>query len=157
MRFIILFTLLLTSLLNAEDLKIKANSFKADENTGVSIFSGDVNIIKKNDELNASEVTIYVDKKSQPTKFIAVGNVSFVIETKQGAVYRGQAGKVIYLPNEQEYRFFKNVHLKQTDEKKEIIGEEVVLKTTEGKAYAKGVKSEPVIMIFNIPDEEGKE
>ena len=154
MKYIILFTLLLTSLLNAEDLKIKANSFKADENTGISVFSGDVNIIKKNDELNASEVTIYVDKKKQPTKFIALGDVSFTIETKQGAIYKGVAGKVIYLPNKKEYHFFKDVHLKQVNEKKEIIGKEVVLKTTEGKAYAKGVKSEPVIMIFNIPDEE---
>ncbi len=157
MKYIILFTLLLTSLLNAEDLKIKANSFKADENTGISVFSGDVGIVKKNDELNASEVTIYVNKEKQPIKFVALGNVSFTIETKQGAIYNGVAGKVIYLPNKKEYHFFKNVHLKQTDEKKEIIGEEVVLKTTEGKAYAKGVKSDPVIMIFNIPDEEGKE
>ena len=157
MKYIILFTLLLTSVLSAEDLKIKANSFKADENTGVSVFNGDVNIIKKNDELNASEVTIYVDKQNQPIKFIAVGDVSFNIETKQGAIYKGQAGKVIYLPNEKEYHFFKDVHLKQENDKKEIIGEEVVLKTTEGKAYAKGVESEPVIMIFNIPDEEVKE
>ena len=157
MKYMILFTLLLTSLLNAEDLKIKANSFKADENTGISVFSGDVGVVKKNDELNASEVTIYVNKEKQPIKFVALGNVSFTIETKQGAIYNGVAGKVIYLPNKKEYHFFKNVHLKQTDEKKEIIGEEVVLKTTEGKAYAKGVKSDPVIMIFNIPDEEGKE
>ncbi len=157
MKYIILFTLFLTLLLNAEELKIKANSFKADENTGISVFSGDVNIIKKNDELNASEVTIYTDKENQPTKFVAIGDVSFNIETKQGAIYKGQAGKAIYFPNEKEYHFFKDVHLKQVNDKKEIIGEEVVLKTTEGKAYAKGVKSEPVIMIFNIPDEENKE
>lgn len=157
MRYIILFTLILTSLLNAEDLKIKANSFKADENTGISVFSGDVNIIKKNDELNASEVTVYVDKENQPTKFVALGNVSFVIETKKGAIYQGLAGKVIYLPNEKEYHFFKDVHLTQVNEKKEIIGDEVVLKTIEGKAYAKGLKSEPVIMIFNIPNNETKE
>lgn len=157
MKYIILFTLFLASLLNAEDLKIKANSFSADENTGISVFSGDVSIVKKNDELNASEVTIYVDKEKQPTKFIALGNVSFSIETKQGAIYKGIAGKVIYLPKKKEYHFFKNVHLKQVNEKKEIIGEEVVLKTTEGKAYAKGVKSEPVIMIFNIPDKKEKE
>lgn len=157
MKYIILFTLFLASLLNAEDLKIKANSFTADENTGISVFSGDVGVVKKNDELNASEVTIYVDKEKQPTKFIALGNVSFTIETKQGAIYKGIAGKVIYLPKQKEYHFFENVHLKQVNEKKEIIGEEVVLKTTEGKAYAKGVKSEPVIMIFNIPDKKEKE
>ena len=157
MKYIILLTLFLTTLLISEELKIKSNSFKADENTGISVFTGDVSIVKQHDELNASEVTIYVDKENQPTKFVAIGNVSFIIETKQGSIYRGKAGKVIYLPNEKEYRFFKDVHLTQVDEKKEIIGDEVVLKTTEGKAYAKGVKSEPVIMIFNIPDEESKE
>ncbi len=157
MKHIILFALLLTSLLNAEDLRIKANSFKADENTGISVFNGDVNVIKKNDELNASKVTIYVDKDKKPVKFVAIGDVSFTIETEQGAIYNGMAGKVIYLPNKKEYSFFKNVHLKQLNEKKEIIGEEVVLKTIEGKAYAKGVKSEPVIMIFNIPDKKVKE
>ena len=157
MKHLAFLTLFLTSLLIAEDLKVKANSFKADENTGVSTFSGDVNIIKKNDELNASKVTIYVDKENQPTKFVALGNVSFSIETKQGSIYKGKAEKVIYLPNEKEYRFFKNVHLIQIGEKKEIIGDEVVLKTTEGKAYAKGVESEPVIMIFSIPDEESEE
>ena len=42
------------------------------------------------------------------------------------------------------------------DEKKEITGDEVVLKTIEGKAYAKGDKSEPVIMIFKLKDKESK-
>ena len=157
MKYIILLTLFLTTLLMSEELKIKANSFKADENTGISVFTGAVSIVKYHDELNASEVTIYVDKENQPTKFVAVGDVSFVIETKQGAIYKGKAGKAIYLPNKKEYRFFKDVHLTQVDEKKEIIGDEVVLKTIEGKAYAKGVESEPVIMIFNIPSKETKE
>lgn len=157
MKHIILLTLVLTSLLLSEELKIKANSFNADENSGISVFNGDVNILKEHDELNASKVTVYVDKEKQPTKFIAIGNVSFVLETKQGERYKGKAQKVIYLPIKKEYRFYKNVHLIQEGEKKEIIGEEVVLKTIEGKAYAKGVKSEPVIMIFNIPNEEKKE
>lgn len=157
MKHIILLTLVLTSLLLSEELKIKANSFSADENTGISVFSGDVNIIKEHDELNASKVTVYVDKEKNPTKFVALGNVSFVLETTQGERYKGKAQEVIYLPIKKEYRFYKNVHLIQQGEKKEIIGEEVVLKTIEGKAYAKGVKSEPVIMIFNIPNEEKKE
>lgn len=157
MKYILLLTLFLNSLLLSEELKIKANSFKADENTGISVFSGDVIVVKHHDELNASKVTIYVDKEKKPTKFVAIGDVSFAVETKEGSIYKGQAQRVIYLPNEKEYRFFENVHLVQVGDKKEIIGEEVVLKTTEGKAYAKGVKSEPVIMIFNIPDADKKE
>jgi len=71
--------------------------------------------------------------------------------------YRGTAGKVIYLPEKSEYYFYTNVYLKQIDEKKEIIGDEVVLNITTGKAYAKGLKKEPVIMIFNITDENQEE
>ena len=143
-----------STLISAEELKVKANSFFSDQNTGISVFKGDVNIKKKNDELNASKVTIYVNKDKKPTKFIAVGNVSFVITTKEGPVYNGIAGRAVYLPKKKEYYFYENVHLKQLNEKKEILGDEVILKTTDGKAYAKGLKKEPVIMIFNIDEDK---
>ncbi len=144
----------LLTLLSAQELKVKANSFTSDQNTGVSVFSGNVNIIKANDELNASKVTIYVDKEKKPIKFVAIGDVSFSITSKNGSVYKGVAGKAIYLPSKKEYYFYENVHLQQLNDKKEILGDEVVLKTTDGKAYAKGLKKEPVIMIFNIDEEK---
>ncbi len=154
MNKIVSFLLLtsITTLLFSEELKIKANSFTSDQNTGISVFSGDVNIKKTNDELNASKVTIYVNEAKKPTKFVAVGDVSFSISTQDGAKYSGVAGKAIYFPNKKEYYFYENVHLKQLNDKKEILGDEVVLKTTDGKAYAKGLKKEPVIMIFNIDE-----
>jgi len=153
-KFLIFLIFFLIPILHAQELQVKANLFETDEKKGVSVFNGDVNVIKGTDELNASEVTIYTNQEHKPTKFIAVGDVSFNIETENGAIYKGQAGKVIYLPLTKEYLFFTNVHLQQVDEKKEIIGEEVVLKTIEGKAYAKGAKSEPVIMIFDMPEKE---
>jgi len=157
MKILIILAFFLTSVLISQELQVKANKFNADEKAGISIFEGDVNIIKGSDELNASKVTIFTNKEHQPTKYIAKGDVSFKIKTKKGSRYEGVASKVIYLPIAKEYHFFKNVYLKQIDEKKEILGDEVVLKTTEGKAYAKGVKTEPVIMIFDMPKEEGEE
>jgi len=154
MKHILLLSILLNTILLSQELKITADTFSADELKGRSIFTGHVNIIKKNDELNASKVTIYTDEKNQPTKFVAVGDVSFKIQTKTQAKYEGVANKVIYLPQKKEYRFYKNVHLKQINEKKEIQGDEVILNTEDGKAYAKGRKKEPVIMIFNIKDKE---
>jgi len=151
--FIILIFFLITTLF-CEELKVKANKFSVDEKAGVSVFNGDVSIMKGNDELNASKLTIYTDKNHKPIKYIAVGDVSFKIKTKKGSMYEGVAGKVLYLPLQKEYHFFKDVYLKQLDEKKEIIGDEVVLKMTEGKAYAKGAKKEPVIMIFDMPKEK---
>jgi lipopolysaccharide export system protein LptA len=154
MKNILIVSVLFTSFLTAQELRIKADSFSADEGKGLSIFKGDVNIIKHNDEINASKVIIYTDKENQPTKFIATGSVSFKIETKQKAKYEGSAERIVYLPQEKEYKFFKNVHLKQLNDKKEIQGDEVILNTTTGKAYAKGLKKEPIIMIFDIKDEE---
>ena len=154
MNKIIFLTIFLTVSLFSQELKVKANSFKADEKAGISIFDGDVNVLKGTDELNASNVEIHTNEKHKPTKFIAKGDVAFTISTKNGSIYKGNAQRVIYLPKTKEYHFFGDVRLRQVNEKKEIIGSEVVLKTVEGKAYAKGKKSGPVIMIFNIDDEE---
>jgi lipopolysaccharide export system protein LptA len=153
MKYKLLSILFLVSSLSSNELEIKANAFSADENTGISIFTGNVKIKRSNDELNASKVTVYTNANKEPTKFVAVGNVSFSIQTKEKTVYKGVSGKAIYIPATKEYHFFKDVHLTQIGDKKEIIGDEVVLKTIEGKAYAKGVESEPVIMIFNIADD----
>ena len=155
MNYILLITLLILSV-NAQELKIKANNFSADEKSGVTYFEGDVRIIKHLDELNASKVVIYTDKEHKPTKFEVDGNVSFSITTKDKSIYRGKAQKVVYIPKTKEYYFYKDVYLSQLDEKKEIIGDEVVLKTIEGKAYAKGKKTGPIIMIFDIPENEEK-
>lgn len=154
MKKIVALSLLLSVALLAQELRIKADSFKADEKAGVSVFSGSVNIVKNSDELNASMVTIFTDNDNKPTKYIASGDVSFHINTPKGAIYSGSAQRVMFLPIKKEYHFYENVRLNQLDEKKEIFGDEVVLKTIEGKAYAKGQKSGPVIMIFSIPDDE---
>jgi len=154
MKYALIIVLFFSSMCLAQELKIKAESFSTDEAKGITIFSGLVNIIKSNDELNASRVVVYTNAKKEPTKFIITGDASFKISTKDGAKYQGSAQKVIYKPQEKEYRFYGNVHLKQLDEKKEIRGDEVVLNVLNGKAYAKGLKKEPVIMIFDIKDEE---
>ena len=154
MKKIILLIIITILSLFAEELKVKAKLFNADQKKGISIFEGDVNIIKGTDELNASKVTIYTDSEQNPTKFIAEGNASFHIVTEEGAAYKGKAQKVIYFPIKKEYHFFTDVYLQQINEKKEIIGEEVILKSIEGKAYAKGADDKPVIMIFNMEDKK---
>jgi len=156
MKYTIILTFFLTSLLVSEELKITAKEFKTDEKNGITTLSGDVNIIKSSDEINASNIIIYTNENREPTKFIAHGDVSFKIKTDDNDTYKGVAGKVVYLPLKKEYQFFKDVHLEQINEKKTIIGEEVILKTTDGEAYAKGANKEPIIMIFNMPNNKDK-
>jgi lipopolysaccharide export system protein LptA len=136
------------------ELRIKADSFNADDKKGLSVFEGNVNIQKYKDEINASKVIINTDKKHKPTRFEADGNVSFHIQTKEGAIYVGHSQKIIYAPKKKEYYFYNDVYLSQVDKKKVIQGDEVILQIVDGKAYAKGKKSEPVIMIFEIPENE---
>jgi len=157
MKYLLFITLIFNSLLISEELKITAKEFKTDEKAGITTLIGDVNIIKSSDEINASKITIYTNEKREPTKFIAQGDVSFYIQTDDKAIYKGVANKVIYLPIKKEYHFFKDVHLEQINDKKIIIGEEVVLKTIDGEAYAKGANKEPIIMIFNMPNNKEKE
>lgn len=157
MKFLLFLLFFLVATLMSEDLKVKANKFSSDEKSGISIFVGDVNVVKGADELNASKVTIYTNKEHKPTKFMAEGHASFRIVTEEGALYRGRAQKVVYYPIEKEYHFFKDVYLQQIDENKEISGDEVVLKSIEGTAYAKGAAKEPVIMIYTMPEKEEKE
>ena len=138
----------------ANELKIKANSFEADQKKGISIFKGDVNIIKENDEINATKIVVYTDSQNKPTKYIATGDVRFNITTEEGAKYSGKSQKVIYKPISKEYFFYDDVHIRQIGEKNEIIGDEVVIKTVEGKANAKSNTNKPVIMIFDVEEKE---
>ena len=154
MKLLLILSIYFASNLLAVELQIKSNAFSADEKKGISVFEGNVKIVKAKDELNASKVTVYTNKENEPTKFVSEGKSSFKIFTENGSQYTGKAQKVVYLPKQKEYQFFTDVHLIQVGEKKEIIGEQVVLKTIEGKAYAKSSKSEPVIMIFNIQEKK---
>ena len=150
---IFIFTLLL-SCAYAEELKIKADYFESDQKKGISVFRGNVHIKKSYDEINASKVTIYTDKERNPVKFVAEGNVSFKLMDEQKKRYVGKAQKVIYAPQKEEYRFYTNVHLRQIGDKKEIQGDEVIFDAIAGKASAKGVKNNPVIMIFDIKEKK---
>lgn len=151
---LLLLTLLSTMLLfGGEQLKIVADHLSASEKEGRSVFEGNVRIKKGADELNASRVEVYVDDERRPTEYVAQGNASFFIRTEDNATYRGRAQKVIYRPQSMEYRFLGDVHLVQLNEHKQIDGDEVVVNIQEGTARAKGADKQPVIMIFDIPDE----
>lgn len=157
MKYLLASLLFLTTLYG-DELKIQANFFNTDQKSGLSTFQGEVRFIKGADELNASLVTVRMDQNNDPIEFVADGNVSFVVTTQEGSKYTGQAQKAIYYPKTKEYHFFKNVHLMQLDDNKEIVGDEIVLKSIEGTAYAKGAEKEPVIMIFDLKNkEESKE
>ncbi len=153
MRLFIFLSIFSVSLF-AQELKIIADSFEADEKRGVSIFNGNVSITKGIDEMNASKVTIYIDKKRHPTKYIADGNVTFFITTDDNSSFKGKAMSAVFSPNKQEYKFSGNVELYQINEKKKIVGDVVHVNLLKGTAVAQGAKNRPVIMIFELEDKK---
>lgn len=156
MKHIYLLTFFLLISLQAEQLKVVAKSFNGDEKRGITVFRGDVKITKGSDKLNADAVTIHTNAKRKPTKYVAKGNVSFYIKTENKSIYKGTAGRAVFVPAKKEYHFYEDVHIEQIDEKKEINGEEVIISTIEGKARAKGGDTKPVVMTFEIEEEDGK-
>ena len=150
----ILIALCLISAVFAEQLKIKAIKFYGDEKKGVSIFTGNVNVQKASDELNTSKLTVYVDGNKKPTKFVAVGDVSFVLKAEDNTTYFGNSQKAIYFPKKKQYNFYTDVHLQQIGDSKVVEGDEVILNLLESKAYAVGHEKKPVFMIFEVQEEK---
>ena len=153
-KILIILTILITAL-DAEQVKIIADAFTANEKKGLTVFSGNVKITKGSDELNASKVTVRTDKDRTPYQYEAEGDVSFYIDLKDNNMtYKGDAGKVIYFPLKKEYQFFTNVHLYQIGTNRKVFGDEVKLNAKDGNAKAMGKDKTPVIMIFNIEDKK---
>ena len=142
--------------LQAEELKIIANSFDGDEKKGITVFKGDVKITKGSDRLNAQLVKVFTDANHTPTKYVARGEVTFFLKSENNATYKGKAGKAIFYPLTKEYHFYRDVNIKQLDQKKQIIGEEVVINTVAGTAKASGGGKGPVIMTFELEEENKK-
>jgi len=153
MIFLVPFIALLST---AEELKVVSDNFKADQQKGVSVFTGHVKITKGLDEMNASKITIFTDKENKPTKYLAEGDVSFYIVTEQKEKYRGNSQSAVYLPNENEYQFYKKVDLIRLDDYRRVKGDKVVVNTTYGHASAESANNEPVIMTFTLEDKKPK-
>lgn len=141
----------------AEQVKITADAFEGNEKKGITIFSGNVKIKKESDELNASKVTVFTDKERSPYRYEAEGSVSFYIDLPDNnATYKGDAGKVVYLPLKQEYQFYTDVHLYQLGTNRKVFGDKVMLNAIDGNAKALGKEKAPVIMIFNVKEKDEK-
>ncbi len=155
-RFFMFIAPLLVTLVHAEELKVISESFKGDQQKGVSVFTGNVKVTKGSDELNASKVTIYTDKENKPTKYYAEGDVSFYILTEVGEKYKGKSQTAIYLPNESEYQFYKKVDLIRIDDFRRVKGDKVIVNTIGGNASAESTNNEPVVMTFTLEDKKSK-
>lgn len=88
-------------------------------------------------------------EKRVPLKYIAIGNVSFDIISKDKE-YEGKGNKVIYYPNKEEYEIIGNGYIKEKVEDRKIYGDKIFINQTTGEAKVSGTEDKPVRFIINL-------
>lgn len=145
----------------AEKLIIDANKFEAYDEKGLSIFTGNVNMVKEKDELKADRLEVYLTKKVQnkkrePLKYIATGKVKFKVKTAN-KYYEGKGDKVVYDPKKMQYVITGNGFLKEVVEDKKLYGEKIFIDQVTGEAKVSGSENKPVRFIIDLGESKKEE
>ncbi|AXH15294.1 lipopolysaccharide transport periplasmic protein LptA [Malaciobacter mytili] len=153
MKYFLLSLVASSMLFAQEKLVIDAKKFEANDAKGISIFTGDVKLRKAKDKLDADRLEVYMSSKDSekrvPLKYIAIGNVSFDIISKDKE-YEGKGNKVIYYPNKEEYEIIGNGYIKEKVEDRKIYGDKIFINQTTGEAKVSGTEDKPVRFIINL-------
>ncbi len=151
MRYLIL--LFASLLLFAEEVKISADKFQADEVNKIAVFEGNVKLIKGKDLIKAEKLTILFDNKNKPIEYSAEGNPIFQFVMKD-KTYKGKADKIVYTPNDGKYSLIGDVFVKEEKENRKIYGDKLTIDKATGKITIKGKKNEPVRFIFQVEEKQ---
>lgn len=152
-KYLLLLLLATSTLFSSQQVEITADHFEASDVKKVTKFIGNVRMIKGVDELNASKIFVYFDEKKKPIRYEAIGSVKFIITMNDGKRYKGQSGRLVYIPKTEIYELYESVKLFDVKLDRTLIGEKVFVDKQSGKARVEGSKEKPVKFIFKI--EEG--
>lgn len=139
----------------SEKVEVTADEFFADEVKQISILTGNVTIKKGDyDTLKSDKLTITFDKNRQPTKYTATGNANFKI-LLNGKHYDGKGGVLTYTPTNETYTLENSAYLHESESKKEVFGDKIVVNRTKGTYEVKsgsGAEKKPIRLIFQVED-----
>jgi len=145
--------LMLTVCLNASEVEVTADKFFADEIKKISVFTGNVHVVKDKDELKADKVVIEFDDKKQPVRYTATGKAEVRMSIK-GKRYYGKGEVLIYEPKLLKYTIKKNAFLQELDTNKKVYGENIYVDQSKGHYEVDSKKNKPVKFIFKIEDKK---
>ena len=155
MKFLYIFIFFIwNTSLYASQLQIVADRFEANQKKGISTFTGHVRIAKDHDVLKAQIVKVYTDDKNHPVKYEALKSVHFKVTSDTNDTYIGDAQKLIYLPDANEYQFYTNVHIKEAKTLRTLSGDKIIINITTGNAEVVGKAKEPIRITFEIKDDD---
>lgn len=142
---------MLSTFLYAANVEVTADKFFADETKRISVFDGNVKVLKENDKLTAHKVTINFDEKKQPIRYIATGEAK-VNMTMNGKKYYGEAEKMTYEPATSIYILEKKAFLHDIETDKKVYGDYIRVEQLNGHYVVDGKDGNPVKFIFKVED-----
>lgn len=147
-RKIILF-LICTSISLAAQIEVKALNFYSDENKGESILSGNVEIIKGNDILNAQKLIIYTDKNRKPIRYEAMQDAKFKIILK-GKTYKGSGDKFIYNVANDTYEINGNAYINEIGSNQKLYGDRIIVDRRKNVYRVESKDKKPARFVFDL-------
>lgn len=149
------FLFIFISFVFGEKLIIDSSKFEADDAAGITIFTGNVKMVKTQDIINSDKLTVYMitdaNGKKTAKEYVAIGKVDFKIVTN-GKIYSGNGDKVIYNPNTQKYTILGNGFLFDQTMDRKLYGNEIFINELSGEATVNGDDSKPVRFIIKLED-----
>jgi lipopolysaccharide export system protein LptA len=149
MRNILLILIFVTSILFAQNLEIISKFFKYDPKEKVSVFKGDVNATKGEDNILADEMYVYFDNNKKPVKFVAIGNVKFVLALDKNSTYKGKCDKLIYFIKSGDIILKGNAFVKKLETNESISGDIIKMNRFTKDISVQGAKK-PVNIIIKV-------
>lgn len=139
-----------------QHLEVSAKNIESDLKKGESILDGDVFVKRGEDKLWADKVFIESDKKLQPIKYTAIGNVRFYAKT-QDKEMQGKANKAIYDVKKGEYQLLDNAMLEEIGKKNTIRGNIITFNPHSQEAQVAGSNQKPSVVTFIMDDAKSEQ
>jgi len=153
MKYLIVLLCCASYALFAAEVQVTADKFFADENKKISIFEGNVKVVKESDQITANKITIEFDDKRQPLRYIATGNAKGNL-TMNNKKYYGEAEKMTYEPNKSLYTLEKKGFLHELETDKKVYGDFIRVNQLSGHYEVDGKGVTPVKFIFKVEDKK---
>ena len=139
----------LTVFLTAENLHIISKTFFYDSKKMISKFIGDVNATKGKDNILAQKMIIYFNKNKKPVKYIADGNVKFILSLDKNDTYKGHCEKLIYNFLTEDIYLTGNAFIKKLETNESVSGDKIKINRKTKDVEVIGDKK-PVNIIIKV-------
>lgn len=152
MRFLlIIFFLYSLIYAKTDELHVTSKLFRLYRKEFKAVFIGDVVATRNKSIVKADKITIFLNRKNQPIKYIGKGHVFFHgIDKIRNSVYEGHGNEVIYNIIAKTYTFKGNAVIKDLTYNRKLVGDVIHYNENSAIMRVNGYKKKYVKMMFDL-------